>query len=104
MVRAAAIAAASVTRRKSRDNSRSVLTSGAIICLLFAQKKSLRSVRFECVEENGDIVSEERFVFPSSSRETLWASWSCVRFIGELWVRSYASRWSRLNLCFDSEG
>jgi hypothetical protein len=38
MVRAAAIAAASVTRRKSRDNSRSVLTSGAIICLLLRRR------------------------------------------------------------------
>jgi hypothetical protein len=36
MVRAAAIAAASVTRKKSNDSSRSVLNSGAIVCLLWA--------------------------------------------------------------------
>jgi len=36
-VRAAAIAAASVTRKNSNDSSRSVLNSGAILCLLCAE-------------------------------------------------------------------
>src|SRR5713226_3492733 len=50
IVRAAAIAAASVTRKKSRDSSRSVLNSGAIVCLLCTGTGSCKNCRLKLFE------------------------------------------------------
>jgi hypothetical protein len=60
MVRAAAIAAASVTRKKSNDSSRSVFNSGAIVSLLCAETIIYKDCRLELsgLQESAAIVSE----------------------------------------------
>src|SRR2546428_13848253 len=63
MVRAAAIAAASVTRKKSSDSSRSVLNSAAIFCLLCAKTivcKRTADQFVRVMKESAAIVAETR--------------------------------------------